>query len=229
MRVLSFLLVILASSNIYSQSHEIGAGLQNLTSDSAYTSGTWINNINNSSTDGSVYLFENWKTYASIVTNEGKRFKIVDLNYDTKADQFVVKISTDSIYMFDKKFVEEAVINNREFKKYVDPESNTFKYYEVLSNGTDFALLRQDMKILREGDLNPLTQTKRPDKYLNKYKYFVVDNANTQIREIVLSKKNILNLFGEKSEDVKQYMSKNKLSVKSEKDLKRIFYYYRSI
>lgn len=222
------LLLVLISPNFYSQTHEIGAGLQNLTSDSPYTSGTWINSRISTVRKGTTYYFENWNTFGYIVNSEEKRYKIKGLNYDTKADRILAKISPDSVYIFPKEYINKAVINNVVFEKIKSSDNNLDDYYEVIFDGLNLKLLKKSEKTLKEGNFNPLTQTRRDDFYITEESYYTY-KENSKLKKIKMNKKNLIGLFGNKEDIIKKFISENHLSVKKDSDLKRIFRYYKTL
>ncbi len=227
MRFLTSLLLILISSNFYSQSHEIGAGLQNLTNDSAYTSGTWIRNFEDPTIKGSVYLYENWFTQGIITTKEDKNISIKGLNYETKNDSFVAKISTDSIYIFNDSNIKEVRINNDRFKKYFNQETNSLSFFQVLAVGKDIEILKLNSKKIKNGAINPLTQVKEHDKYINEFKYYL--KRGQDIKEIKLKKNAFCRLFTEDSKSINSFISENNLSLKDERNLQVILNHYNTL
>ena len=208
----------------------IGSGINDFSSITNYTSGAWNKTRNNSSNEkvqGSPYLFEDWETVAIITTQEDKKYKIRKLNYDTKLDLFVAKISQDSVFSFKPTYLKSVVINNRQFKKYLNQKSSLFDYYEVISEGKNVQLLKRDIKVIRQGIINHLTMEKETDYYILRTKYYVNDHG--KIKELLLKKKKILQIFGDQSQNMKKYLSENNLSIKKENDLKKIFNFYDSL
>ncbi len=193
--------------------------------------GTYLNKEFNNSlmtkVQGTPYLFEDWKTFAIITTQDDNKYKIRNLNYDSKLDLFVAKISFDSIFTFNPNFLKSVVINNRPFKKYLNQKSSLFNYYEVISEGEKVELLKRNIKVIRQGIMNHLTMEKETDYYILRIKYYVNDHG--KIKELPLKKKNVLQTFGDQSQKVKKFLSENNLSIKKENDLIKIFEYYNSL
>ena len=209
----------------------IGSGINSSVDLGTGYVGTYLNKEFNNSlmtkVGGTPYLFEDWKTFAIITTQEDNKYKIRNLNYDSKFDLFVAKISLDSIFTFNPNFLKSVVINNRLFKKYLNQKSGLFNYYEVISEGENIELLKRNIKVIRQGIINHLTMEKETDYYILRIKYYVNDHG--KINELPLKKRDVIQTFGEQSQKVKKFLSENKLSVKKENDLIKIFEYYYSL
>lgn len=191
----------------------------------ANLSGAWIfNNVTNN-VNGNVYLFENWNTYGIIRTNTNQNLVLSGLNYDTKTDSFVAKVSEDSVYVFNNADIKEIIINKKLFKSYLNLGEPS--YYEVLATSNNIEILKKHEKILKKGMVDPLTQKASPDKYIDKYSYFSFKDG--KIEELKLSIKPFTNIFGEKSEDIKKYISKNNFSIKEDKNFQAILNYYNTL
>jgi len=202
----------------------------NATNITSYNSGTYLNlggSKTTSKVKGTPYLFDDWNNISVVTTLDDQKFKIVNLNYDTKLDLFVAKISQDSVFMFKPNYLKEVTINNRRFKKYLNQETALFNYYEVIATNDDTEILKRNQKVLRIGITNRLTMEKESDYFILKEDYYL--NKNGNLTELSIKKKNILKLFGDKSQTVKKFIADNKLSIKEDVDLRKIFNYYESL
>ncbi|UOB16413.1 hypothetical protein [Abyssalbus ytuae] len=223
------ILIFLFITNI-SLSQEINSvnlGKQEFTNT---TSGRILNIDNKADNEikGSVFLFENWNTSAFISLNDGKKYKLNGLNYNVIKGQMGYKISEDSIYMINPKILESVSINNKLFKRFLDPEVLKKSFFEVLLINDKFEFLKKYHIRVKKGVYNKLTQQKiTPDSYVLKSTYFIKEED--EIKKIFLKKRAFLNFFEDKSEKIKKYVSQNKLSYKKEKDLKSIFNYYYTL
>ncbi|WP_209401975.1 hypothetical protein [Pseudozobellia sp. WGM2] len=225
---------IVLNAVAYAQAGQIvasGNGVNNFTEISSYTSGIWSQTSNSDAVYqvmGSPFLFEDWKTKSILVAKNNKKFKLSKVNYDAKLDQIVAKISNDSIFYFNPAGIEQVLINNRVFERYLDPELERNSYYEVIAAAENTKLLKRFTKVIKEGMVNPMTQKKQTrDSYILQEKYFVLDEG--KVNELKLKRKRILKLFDEKATRVSEYIKENHLSVKDDKDLSKIFNYYESI
>lgn len=191
----------------------------------ANLTGAWIFNTKTNNVDGSVYLFENWNTYGIIKTNTNQNLALSGLNYDTKTDSFVAKVSEDSVYVFNNSDIKEVVINRKLFKSFLNLGEPS--YYEVLATSNNIKILKKHKKILKKGLLDPLTQKASSDKYVDKSTYYSFKDH--KMEELKLSIKSFINVFGDKSEDIKKFISKNKFSIKEEKNFQAILNFYNTL
>ncbi len=193
------------------------------------TSGLWIiqNNIK-SNIKGSCLLFKESNNISVVTTDDGKLIKVKNLNYNIREDNMQTKLSADSVFIFNANNIKTIHINNRLFKQFINPESSLHSFYEVVASCREMDLLKKHSVTVKEGVINPLTQQKQsPDTYIKKFKYFLYSNNSMQ--EITLKKSKILKLFKQKGENIKNYVTENNLSFKSESDLKLLFKYYDTL
>lgn len=225
--IITFILLTFVSYSFAQDNGVIGAGLNNLTSDSAYTSGSWVTNYQDTSIKGSVYLFEDWSTKGIITTQSDRNLVIEGLNYDTLNDNFVVKVSTDSVFIFNNTDIKEININNHKFKAYSTSNTSTKSYFEIIAVGHDVEFLKQYEKKIKKGKLDPLTQLLEQDKYVETYTYFF--KSGNELKEIKLNKKSFSKLFGEHKDKIKAFIESEHLAIKEEKNIQVVVNYYNTL
>ncbi len=194
------------------------------------TNGYWTVNNNTITSDikGSYLLFDDYNNYGIITTNQNKKYRVSNLNYNIKQDQIEVKISKDSIFIFNSQIIEMAEINKKILRRFIDSELFNNGYYEVIASSKEKELLKRYEVTIREGAFNPMTfQKTSKDKYVIKSKYFIHEQ-NTMV-EISLKKSKFLKIFEEDSAIIKKFLSDNHLSLKDDNDLKKIFNYYDTL
>ena len=187
--------------------------------------GLWMKPIFKSKTKGDVYLFNNWNGVGAIITEQGSKFKLKSINYDTEQDRFVTKISPDSVFVFSAKSVVQVSLNTKNYKRYFN--YGIFKYYEVIAFAKGLELLKKSTKTLKKGAKDPFTNSYKADKYFLMSKYFF--NSKLGMKELKLRKRAFLSFFGEDARKIKHIMFKHKLSHKKEEDLVKIFDFYNKI
>lgn len=187
--------------------------------------GAWISNPIDDGIDGSMYLYDNWKSYAIISTQNDKKLIINDLNYDTKNNKFCVKVSNDSVYVFDNASIKEVRLNNKTFKEYSLKGKKTF--LEVIAFNEDLEILKWHTKIVKKGTLNPLTQVKEKDRYINKE--ILYSKKGNVIKELKLNKKAFSNLFSKDAKMVLNFIKDNNINIKDEKRLQTILNFQNSL
>jgi hypothetical protein len=184
--------------------------------------GMWTRTIVDNNILGTPYLFSNWETLATIHTGDGKQYSITNLNYDTKINRFVSKVSLDSVFVFEASDLKEAILNNRRFKRYYF--NDVYEYYQIIASSKGKEILKKNFKAIKRGKKDPLTAKVSKDKYYLKTKYFL--NSKNGVREFKMKKKTFLKIFGNQSPKVKKYIKRNKLSIKNDIDIAKIFKYY---
>jgi hypothetical protein len=218
---------MLATSFCYSQDTNINArssitSFSNAGEFSSYGSGMWVSGAKDPGVDGTPYLFKNWQTLATIHTGNGKQYAITNLNYDTKLNRFVSKISVDSVFVFEPSDLKEAVLYNRKFRRYY--VNNIYQYYQIIAFANGKEVLKQNFKDLKKGIEDPLTQQKSKSKYILKTKYFL--NSEKGMETLKLKKKPFYKIFGDKASIIKKYVKTNNLSFRRDTDISKIFKYY---
>ncbi|BAO74742.1 hypothetical protein WPG_0512 [Winogradskyella sp. PG-2] len=171
---------------------------------------------------GTVLLSNYWVLDAIVHTVDSKTYLPKAINFNVELKTFVVKVAEDSLFTLDKTKVKSIEFNSKSFEILND------KYYENVSKGK-LNVYKEYFLSLIKGAIDPISKSKiSEDKYVIKSKYFL--NDNDALKEIRISKKNILKLIAkEKVNDVKKFMKENKLSVKEDKDLRKIMAYYNSL
>jgi hypothetical protein len=86
---------------------------------------------------GSYSLFYDYSNSGIITTNKNKKYKVSNLNYNIKQDQIEVKISEDSIFIFNPQTIEILEINKKVLRKFIDSELYNNGYYEVIATSTE--------------------------------------------------------------------------------------------
>ncbi|MFH6768110.1 hypothetical protein V8G56_05115 [Gaetbulibacter aquiaggeris] len=188
-------------------------------------SGAWIYNNEVNNVQGSFYLFKDWSIQGILITNNDQNLSLTGLNYDTKTNSFVAKVSEDSVYVFNNENIKEVIINRKKFKRYLNTGMKT--YFEVVAVSNDIEILKKYEKKLKKGILNPFTQQTSPDNYVDVITYYFYNHG--KIKELKLAKKPFINMFGEKSEAIKKYISKNNVSIKDERNFQTILNYYNTL
>lgn len=193
---------------------------------SANAAGAWISNPIDDGVEGSVYLYDNWESSAVVTTQDAdKKLVIKDLNYDTKHSNFVVKVTNDSVYVFNNALIKEVRLNNKKFKQYTLRGKKRF--LEVVAFNNNFEFLKNYEKVIRKGKLNPLTQVKETDRYI--LKEIIYYKKGNSIKEIKLNKKTFTKLFGKDAKNVRGFINENNINVKDEKNIQTILNFQNTL
>ena len=228
MKKVLFILVLASFSTCFTQQKKniVDTRINTIGDPNTYGPGLWIKSSTIKNVKGSPYLFDNWINFATIYSSEGKMFRVRNINYDTKTDRFVAKVSLDSVYEFDSQYLKKIRLNNKVFT--FIQSANINSYFELIVNAKGKQILKKSRKIIKEGKRDPFTNATSADYYVLKEKYFFRSNEES-IKELKLKKKSFLKLFGDESYLVKKIISKNNLSLKKDADLVKIFNLYERL
>ncbi|PQJ82536.1 hypothetical protein [Polaribacter glomeratus] len=220
-------LMLVFSSFIFSQetSDEFNSRLDVVGDLNGGNTGLWVRASSDVKIKGNYYLFDNWVNLAKIISGDGKKFNIKNINYDTKEQRFVTKISADSIFIFNVNTIKQINVNNTTFKLYEADKS--FGYYELIAYGKGKEVLKKSVKTIKKGVKDPFTNSYKQDELVLKTQYFF--NSKDGLKEIELKKKHFLKLFGDDASIIKKIISKNNLSTKKDEDLAKIFQIYKEL
>lgn len=194
--------------------------------------GLWItNNAANSKIKGSPYLFESWNSdNALIYMSDERAYRIRSINYNVQLERFEAKFAEDSVLALNPKNIKKIMVDNRTFKRYLDPEFLRNSYFEELVKTKSITILRKFETEIIEGNFNPMTQQKMTDDHMVKIEKYYSTEDGKILAEIKLTKGAILKLIdSDKKDALKQYTKENDLNFKDINDLKVIIKYYNSI
>ncbi|WP_299670785.1 hypothetical protein [uncultured Polaribacter sp.] len=189
------------------------------------SSGLWVKSPISKKIKGTPYLFKKWVNLATISSNDGKTHKVKNINYDTKIDRFVSKFSLDSVFVFDFNSLNKIRLNNKVFK--LVSNNNVQSYYELIAFTKGKEILKKSSKLIKKGARDAFTNQFKPDQYILKETYYL--KSENIIKKIKLKNTTFLKIFGNKSPIIKKYIKKNKLSIKNDEDLAKIFQFYENI
>ncbi|WP_108866898.1 hypothetical protein [Aquimarina aquimarini] len=102
------------------------------------------------------------------------------------------------------------------------------KFFLVYNKGM-FSLGLLAIKKIREGkQATSSYESSTPSRYIENYKYFIINNKDKVVTDIKLKKKEILKTLGKK-EELEKFAKSRKLSFKKESDLVKIIKYYNTL
>jgi hypothetical protein len=173
--------------------------------------------------DGSVYLFDNWDNFTIIHAKNGKKFAVRNSNINIQRNTLESQINKDSTYIFSTVNIEKFIVNDVPYKVVYSDEGK--RIYEVIYESDDFSLLKGFKVRLIAGSPNPMVN--RPTDKFARTSSFYLKEKNT-IRPYKISKSKILKLLEDdpkRQNAFKKFMKENKLSYKTEADIKKAFIY----
>ena len=180
--------------------------------------------------EGSPYLYKSWNNSAKIYFSD-KVYILQSFNYNIYSERFEMKLSEDSVFIINPGNVKMVLINDKVFKRYLDPEFQRNIYFEEIIDFNEYKLLRKYGVIIKEGTLNPLTKQKiNSDRLIRKDHYYLKRNDSDELEKIKLNKNIFLNLINKSSvSNIKIFVKRYKLSYKKIDDVQKIFNYYNTL
>ena len=161
MRKVVLLGLAIISFSTYSQEKDIDSRRDVVGDITVNGSGLWTNPVSYAKVKGDVYLFNNWKNIATIISGKGKKYMLSNLNYDTSQDRFVTKTSPDSVFVFGKQSIKQVKVNNKIFKRYL--KNDRYDYYEQVAFGKGREVLKRQVKLIKKGIKDPFTNAYKSD------------------------------------------------------------------
>ena len=228
MKSIITLILVFSSSFIFSQNIDPNTGssrLGNLSNMSNFSGGSIVFN-KKSEIKGNIHLFEKWSN-TGVINIDGKNYKLLNINYNMRTDNFESQVGKDSVFILDNSNVNHLYINNKRFENFYFSRINKNKNFEVIHDGKEFKLIKGFEIGVKYGETDPLMVKKKVDKYFTTKSYYLMRGID--INDIGLKKKVILTLFKDKKDLVGKFVKENKLSYKKDADLKKIFKYYDSL
>jgi hypothetical protein len=187
---------------------------------------TYLDNatVSSMTLEGSPYLFANWKDLYVLVPKNGESRKISNMNYNLISKTLELYISKDSVFQLDLDRLDYVITPHQKYKVINEGKLKGL-FFEAFS-GNNIKLFRETNVFIVNGVLNPRTNDEifEQDKFEKKqFYYFFVNNKYEKVK---LVEKNILKYLRDKVDLVNEFVSKNKLSYTSEKDVITILNYY---
>lgn len=188
--------------------------------------------IDLSSVEGSPYEQESFvlgKAAEKLTNNSMNCY----LRYNVYNDEIQMKIKLDDekIVGLIKSLNHYAVINNKEYHylSYTDNNKNINEgYFILVSNEIKNSLYLKRIKKFKVGQ--PAKDSFRkaiPSAFKNFERYYY--KKGRVLFQLPTKKKEILLHFSDKKEDLKKFMKAEKIDLKDEKDLIKLFKYYDSL
>ncbi|RNI25894.1 hypothetical protein [Rufibacter latericius] len=178
--------------------------------------------------EGSPYLLDNWSKGTMTLT-DGSKYKDIELKYDMVEGILLVKnkhgvvlepLLPASEFSLEDPFAKRVFINGSTLEK--DLSKNP--YLEVLSTGK-VDLLKRNYKVIREEKAyNSASITKR---FVELSTYFI--KKGDKLIKVKNDAKSVLAVLGTNQDVLKEYISANKLNLKEDEDLVKLFAFYSTL
>ncbi len=168
-------------------------------------------------------FFDNDKMGMASLVYDGVLYQQVMLQYDEIQEAVIIEDASLRIQLLNERLSKFSVFNNTFVRIVKDSSSNALLntgFYNVLYDGKN-SLLKKEVKTIRE-DIT----TDKIIYYVDVHRYHYIKKAAAYYA--VNSKKNVLSILGDKKKDIQQYIRKNKLSFRKDRDnmLVKVMAYY---
>ena len=194
--------------------------------------------ITRSSPKGNPFLSSEW--YVGYGINEdGSTTRPQQMNYDIHGNNLVYKTGTngETMKLIDDSF-KGFILKNKNsellFSKIngdkFEREKRQTRYFQILSPPSQFVIIEYT-KDLNDPNASGWTSSKDntlSSEYDLNTKYYVLNDENLYT-EVKLKRNSILRALKEKKDELKAYITSNKLDFDSEMDLVQLMQFYHSL
>ena len=158
------------------------------------------------------------------------------LRYNAFSDEIEMgknKFQNESVEIVQKNQNIVCYIGNEIFllKSYKNEIGNQKKgYLNMIFDGQKSKIYRSKRKIFMEAT-QARTSLERafPARYIDEKSYYISSKNSSEINYLKASKKSLLKLIDNKEKKVKKFISENKIKLKNEADLIKVFEFYESL
>lgn len=182
-----------------------------------------------SNVSGTIYLYADW-VKGTVEQGNKISYKDVELKYNTYKDELFFKNPKDgSMLSFVLPVTSFSLAINGKIEIYRNgfpaiDNFNTNSFYQVIFDG-GIKLLFKSFKTLIE--VKPYNSTTTEKKFIDNSVYYVLkDNVMTKFKP---TRKDFLELFNSKSNEIDAFIKKEKIDFKQNQDLAKVFVYYNTL
>ncbi|MGD9976748.1 MAG: hypothetical protein AB7S54_02320 [Bacteroidales bacterium] len=185
-----------------------------------------VNNVTKRDIDGSTYLFHDWNSGKVKLLGKDEIF-VDSLGFDVRLNNLMFSQKGVMYSVLNQSNVEYFIVNDR---KFVNFRSKDFpaSFYEILVDGENIKLLKFYKCIIVEGTNNNGIDPGRNDKYKIISDYYTVKDKTNPIL-LKNRKKIVINLMKDRKSEIETFIDTNKINIKDQNDLIRVFNYYNSL
>ncbi len=182
---------------------------------------------------GSPFTTENW-IIGELIDNKGTAYSNVMYKYDAYNDEIVLKTQDEQVFVLGKTQVADFKYTNNgkqfHYTKVRISEVEAIRYMRIIHSGKIKMYEKTSKEIQKEqstyngygGGYSP------QDEFAEKITYYLKKDDES-ILKIDLKTKNILKALDDKEDEIKEFVKKNKINVKEEKDLVNLLTFYDSL
>lgn len=169
---------------------------------------------------GDPYFLEDWAE-AVVYAANGNQYVEVLLKYDLVSEKLYFHIpEIDQSYQLDMAIDSFTFVGQDGDKHFVKQADG--KFYERLVNGTDHRLYKRINKHITVS--RPYNAADKIQTVVEKTHYFC--ERQGQLERIQPSLRSVLQLFPDRSDEAAAFIKENRINVKNEEDLIKLFTFY---
>lgn len=180
---------------------------------------------------GSPMLFNDWKT-ATLYDKKGEEYATIELNYNGFTHEIEAKKNdTESIVLDASEFSRIEIVDAEApngkivFKKGFLPSSK--KHFGEVVFESDKRTIAKHFRVKEAKTvINDVGQTRELKSFARSTDYYIVQNGKSSI--LKTKKKSLLKDLGN-AKQLESFIKKEKINLKSDKDLNKFFAYYETI
>lgn len=185
-------------------------------------------NLRMSEIQGTPYLDEEFSP-GKIITYDGVTYENIALRYNAYSDDLEFMKGEDIYNMDPKTLVRRAEFGGAVFgcMKYDSFGKIQNGLFEIETEGKAMLLIKYTVKFLEKEKVQAFVDPKpaRFDPPQKEY-YIALDSTAAKL---ITNKKNLLEIFGNRKDEMESYISKNKLSVRENDALIKIVSHFNSL
>ena len=177
--------------------------------------------------EGNPYYYEDFRKGA-VITKDSRKY-IGVLRYDLYADEMEFKIDEGIYWIANPVLIEYLKIEDHVFMYFDKDIADSKKgyYFEVLVMGDCKLLLRKGVNLKEYEKAKPYTDPK-PATFVDRKDLFYLQKGIAYPTKIT-NKKSLEDYLSDKSQEVKKFMKKNKISAGNISELTNLIQYYNSL
>lgn len=177
---------------------------------------------------GSPYLSKNF-IEGMVITSKGSTFKGVPLRYNCYNDILEYNNNGKAFEIMPKDQVSRAEFGGKVFcyLPYEDGKDIKSSYFSILTEGKASLCAKYSISFFEKEEVRAFSESK-PERF-DDFKTTYWLSLDKGAAKPILNKSQMLDIFSGKKDEVANYISSQKLSIKNVDDLKKIASYYNSL
>lgn len=183
-------------------------------------------------TEGTPFLYDDWAPGRVRYEGQPNNSEILDILPDLENNQLNIRLSSGYIGEFPMDRLDAVIVYGpdqdtvayeiQDLHELFGIGDHGRRFYQVLHRGSRYLVLHQPIKYLRREEyVENLGMVRRPDKYMERNRYFIFDG--TQLLEVKNNLRNISKAFPRKASTIKRLVRTNDLDLGNNEDLGRLF------